>query len=45
MGTGHVIGCSIFFFICLPLFTILGTYAAVEDIIDAVKNSPAPFTC
>lgn len=37
--------CSLFLFILLPSFTILGTIGAVLDISDALQEAGTPFTC
>jgi len=45
MGWGHAALCALFLLVAFPLFTILGTIGAVEDAVDAIKASGAPFTC
>lgn len=45
MGYWHTLGCGIFFFVCLPLFCIVGTISGVFVLVSDVGNSGKPFSC
>lgn len=45
MGYGNLIICSIFLFVCTPLFCLLGTTGAIQSIIQDSKEAVKPFQC